>query len=119
MLPVYANVARMPKYLSDVRLDVSTENFYWGSCLIGALADHDYGACIQHVERYQDAVATEGRRLILEYDRRMIQTGDFSLVAEANAALADMAKAQTIATLNKVLLESSQRMKNGYDRADN
>lgn len=119
MLPVYANVARMPKYLSDVSLDVSTENFYWGSRLIGALADHDYGACIQHIERYQDAVAAKGRRLILEYDRRMTEAGDFSLTAEANAALADMAKEETIATLNKVLLESSQRMKNGYDRADN
>jgi dipeptidase len=119
MLPVYANVARMPKYLSDVSLDVSTENFYWGSRLIGALADHDYSACIQHIERYQDAVAAKGRRLILEYDRRMTQAGDFSLTAEANAALADMAKEETIATLNKVLLESSQRMKNGYDRADN
>ena len=64
-------------------------------------------------------MATEGRRLILEYDRRMAETGDFSLTAEANASLADMAKEQTIATLNKVLLESSQRMKNGYDRADN
>ncbi len=119
MLPVYVNVPRMPGYLSDVSLDVSTENFYWGSRLIGALADHDYAACIQHIERYQDAVAAKGRRLILEYDRRMVETGDYTLAIKANDALAAMAKEQTVATLNKVLLESSQSMKNGYDRADN
>jgi len=119
MLPVYVNVPRMPGYLSDVSLDVSTENFYWGSRLIGALADHDYAACIQHIERYQDAVAAKGRRLILEYDRRMVETGDYTLAIKANDALAAMAKEQTVATLNKVLLESSQSMKNGYDRAGN
>ncbi len=119
MLPVYTNVSRMPKYLSDVALDVSTDNFYWGSRLLGALADHSYAACIQHIERYQDAVAGKGRRLILEYDRRMAASGDFSLAAEANEALADMARVQTIDTLNKVLLESSKDMKNGYNRKDN
>ena len=119
MLPVYTNVSRMPKYLSNVALDVSTDNFYWGSRLLGALADHSYAECIQHIERYQDAVATKGRRLILEYDRRMAASGDFSLAAEANEALADMARKQTIDTLNKVLLESSRDMKNGYNRKDN
>ena len=119
MLPVYANVERMPRYLSDVGLDVSTDNFYWGSCLIGALADHTYAACVQHIERYQDAVATMGRRLILEYDRRMAESGDFSLTAQANEALAKMAREQTTDTLNKVLRASAEDMKNGYDRADN
>lgn len=119
ILPVYTNVDRMPKYLSDVGLEVSTDNFYWGSCLIGALADPHYAACIQHVERYQNAVATQGRRLVLEYDRRMAETGDFTLAAEANEKLAGMAREQTISTLNKVLLAASEGMKNGYNLADN
>ena len=119
ILPVYANAGRMPKYLSDVSTDVSTENFYWGSRLIAALADHSYGACIQHIERYQNTVATKGRQLILDYDRRMAQSGDYSLTAEANEKLAEMAREQTIFTLNKVLLEASEHMKNGYSRADN
>ena len=72
MLPVYTNVSRMPRYLSDVTLDTSTENFYWGSRLIDALADHNYNTCIQ-----------------------------------------------TIDTLNKVLLDASTHMKNGYNLADN
>ena len=109
----------MPKYLSDVTLDTSTENFYWGSRLIGALADQHYAACIQMIERYQNAVTVKGRQLIREYDQKIGESGDFSLTAQANEKLCAMAKEQTIDTLNKVLLEASTRMKNGYNRADN
>jgi dipeptidase len=119
MLPVYANVEKMPAYLSDVTLDTSTENFYWGSRLIAALADPNYAAAIQQIERYQSAVAVKGRQLIREYDRRMGESGKFDLMAEANEALCAMAKEQTIATLNKVLLTASEAMKNGYNRKDN
>ena len=118
-LPVYTNVHKMPAYLSNVTLDVSTENFYWPSALIGALADHSYNTCIQHVQRYQAKVMTEGRRIIREYDRKMIESGDFSLTEKANEELCAMAKEQTTATLGKVLHEASVTMKNGYNRADN
>ncbi|MBR3505045.1 MAG: C69 family dipeptidase [Clostridia bacterium] len=118
-LPVYVNVDKMPAYLSDVSLDVSTENFYWGSRLIATLADHNYAASIQQVERYQNAVMTKGRQLVREYDKKMIESGDFSLAAEANDKLCAMAKEQTAAALNKLVLDASQRMKNGYNRADN
>lgn len=119
ILPVYANVDAMPAYLSKVTLDVSTENFYWGSRLIGALADHNYASCVQQIERYQNAVAVKGRQLVREYDCKMIESGDYGLAKEANEALARMAKEQTTATLNKVLLDASEHMKNGYNRADN
>ena len=119
MLPLYTNVSKMPDYVSKVTLDTSTENFYWGSRLIGALTDPNYAACIQNIERYQSAVFVKGRRLLLEYDRKMTESGDFSLTAEANEALCRMAKEQTVDTLNKVLAEASARMKNGYNRADN
>ena len=56
----------MPKYLSDVALDASTENFYWGSRLIGALADHNFNTCMQEIDRYQEAVAVEGRKIVVE-----------------------------------------------------
>ena len=119
MLPVYANASRMPRYLSDVTLDTSTENFYWGSRLIAALADHNYATSIQNIERYQSAVFTKGRQLLREYDRKMAESGDFSLTEEANEKLCAMAKEQTVSTLNKVLLDASEHMKNGYNRADN
>ena len=119
MLPVYTNVSRMPRYLSDVTLDTSTENFYWGSRLIDALADHNYNTCIQNINRYHNAVVTKGRRIIREYDQKMTESGDFSLTGKANEALCSMAKEQTIDTLNKILLDASTHMKNGYNLADN
>ena len=118
-LPVYTAVDHMPAYLSQVTLDTSTENFYWGSRLIDALADAHYAACIQNIERYQYGVAVKGRQIIREYDRKMMGTGDYSLTAEANGKLCAMAKELTTSTLNKVLLTASEKMKNGYDRADN
>ena len=118
-LPVYTNVEKMPKYLSEVSLDVSTENFYWSSRLIAALADHNYATCIQHVERYHNAVLTEGRKLLREYDAKVAAGGEVSLLAEANEKLCAMAKEQTTATLNKIVMDASTHMKNGYNRADN
>ncbi len=119
LLPLYTNVSTVPKYLSGVTTDASTEDFYWSSRLIGALADSCYAACIQHIERYQDAVITKGRQLILEYDKKIRETGDAGLCAEANEKLCAMAKKETVSTLNKVLQEASDRMKNGYQRSDN
>lgn len=119
LLPIYASVPEIPKYLSGVTLDTSTENFYWGSRLIGVLADANYSSCIQFVERYQNAVITKGRQIVREYDEKMTKTGDFALAEEANASLCAMAKEQTTQVLNKILLEASKHMKNGYNRADN
>ena len=119
MLPLYTAVDKLPAYVSEVSCDVSSENFYWGSRLIGALADPHFGACVQLIERYHDAVFVKGRRLLVEYDRKMAESGDFSLTAEANDALCRMAKEETDAALGKVLAAASERMKNGYNRQDN
>lgn len=119
VLPVYTCVDKLPDYLTDVTTDVSTDNFYWGSRLIGALADPHYGSAIVHVERYQNAVMSQARAILSEYDRRIAQTGDASLAAKANDKLCAMACKETIATLNKVLLNASQHMKNGFNRGDN
>ena len=119
MLPVFTNVDRMPAYLSNVTLDASTENFYWGSRLIGALADPWYGSCVQFIDRYHSAVATEGRRIVLEYTKKVAEGSDPKVLTEANEKLAKMAKEETTKTLNSVLREASVHMKNGYNRADN
>ena len=118
-LPVYPNVDRMPDYLSRVELETSTENYYWGSRLIGAMADATYSASIQLIDRYQEAIATKGRRIIREYDRKMAEGGDASLPAEANEKLCAMAKEETGKTLTRVLAEASIAMKNGFRLADN
>ena len=119
VFPVYTNVNEMPAYLSNVTLDVSTENFYWGSRLIGGLADPHFGSAIQHVERYQNAMMNNGYRLLNEYDAKMQETKDYTLTAEANSKLCEMAKKETISCLNKLILNSSEHMKNGYARSDN
>ena len=118
MLPVYPNVRRLPDYLSRVTLDASTENLFWSSRLIGALADKCYGASSQNIERYQDAVAIRGRQLVREYDRKITVSGDFSLAEEANRKLCEMCREETTATLNKVLQTASEQMKNGFSLAD-
>jgi len=119
LVPVYTNTEKLPAFLSGVSLDVSTDNLYWCSRLIGALADHNYPTSIQLIERYQNAVAVRGRRLVREYDRRMAESGDCSLTAEANEALCAMAREETISALGKVLQDASLHMKNGFNRADN
>ena len=118
-LPVYPNVPKLPAYLSQVTMDTSTENFYWGSRLIGALADSAYASSIQLIERYQNAVATRGRQLVLEYDRKVSESDAPGLLEEANQKLCEMAKEETISTLNQVLQQASLKMKNGYNLADN
>ncbi len=118
-LALYANVDKMPAYVSKVSEDVSTDNFYWNSRLINVLADKDFGKSIMHVERYQKAMANEGHRLINEYDAKMVETNDFSLVKEANEELCKMAKKETQKVLNSLTLTASTTMKNGYSRSDN
>ena len=118
-LPLYANTPSLPAYLTKVGLEPSTENFYWASRMIGALADPWFSYCAQDIERYHDAVAVKGRRLIREYDQSMIGSGDFSKTAEADRKLCEMAKEETDTVLGKVLQTASEHMKNGYSLADN
>ena len=117
-LPLYTNVPQMPDYLRKVTLDVSTSNFYWSCRLIGAMADKCFAATFQDIERYQTAVAVQGRRLILEYDHKIAETGDASLAQEANRKLAQMAQEETGKALNIILKTASMQMKNGFQLSD-
>ena len=119
LVPVYTFTAKIPDYLSKVSLDVSTDNFYWGSRLIGALADPHFGSSIQLIERYQMAVPAKAYKLLNEYDEKMKKNKDYSLIDEANEKICEMAKKETIDTLGKVLYNASIHMKCGYSRSDN
>ncbi len=118
-LPLYAYVDSMPKYVSDVKIDCDSNNFYWANRLIGCLADSNFGTAIQHIERYQAAIMNEGTQIINEYDKKFVENSDLELLKEANQKLCDMAKRITTDTLNKVLYNASLHMKNGYSRSDN
>ena len=119
MLPVYPNVPKMPAYLSQVTTDTSTENFYWASRLIGALADPHYAAMRQHIDRYQEAMEARGRQIVLEYDRKIAETGNLRLAEEANEKLCKMAREETTKALNSIVQTASEKMRNGYNLADN
>lgn len=119
VLPFYTNTTKMPKYVSDVTLDVDSNTFYWASRLIGALADANYASSIQNIDRYQNAIASKSRAILNTYDAKMIENNDYSLIDEANEAVCKMAKKEATTTLNKVLLDASSHMKCNYNRADN
>ena len=119
VVPVYTHTSSIPKYLSGTTMEVSTDTFYWNSRLIGALADPNFGTCIQLIERYQMAVPSKGHQLINEYDAKMIKAKDFTMIDEANEKICEMAKAETAKALDKVLHDASVHMKCTYNRADN
>ena len=122
MAPFYADVEETPEYLANTTGTVSTENFYWSSRLIAAMADASYGKSIFHIERYQEYVMAKGHEMIHIYDALLEQETDvkkrLALKAEANRKIADMLKAATLDTLDKVLYELSDQMKNAYSRSD-
>ena len=117
-VPLYPNVPRIPAYFSKIASDVSTENFYWPSRLLGALADPYYSDCIQIIDRYHEKMLVQGRRILLEYDAKMQESCDFALTAEANEEVAKMAKEVTTDALNQITHIASVKMKNGFKMSD-
>ena len=48
LVPFYADVTETPAYMSNTTKEVSTDNFYWSSRMIAAMADASYGKSIFH-----------------------------------------------------------------------
>lgn len=122
MVPFYADIETTPDYLSNTTGEVSTDNFYWSSRMLAAMADASYKKSIFHIERYQEHVLSKGHEIINRYDDMIQNEADtdkhLALKHEANQAVADMLKASTSDTLGKVLYELSNEMKNAYSRSD-
>ena len=122
MLPFYANVDTTPEYLSNTTGDVSTDNFYWASRLLAAMADASYAKSVFHIERYTLSVGAKSNGFINRYDDAQRAEADpaarAALREKANEEIAAMAKAETTDALNKVLFELSSCMKNAYSRSD-
>lgn len=119
VMPLYANVDKMPKYVSDVSLDVSTNNFYWQSRLIGVLADSHFGDAIMDVERYQSASLNEGMKLLNEFDKKYNENKDLKILLEANEKISQEINKLSVNTINRLVFVASTQMKNGYSRKDN
>lgn len=81
-----------------------------------------YSKSIFHIERYQERVMSKGHEYINQYDELLSKESDaekrMQLRQEANEKIADMVKKETQDTLNKVLYELSNQMKNAYSRSD-
>ena len=109
-------------YLSNTTAEVSTHNFYWASRMIAAMADASYKKSVFYIERYQEHVMAKGHALIHQYDEQLAKEKDetkrMQLREEANERVAEMLKKETAATLNQVLYELSNLMKNSYSRSD-
>ena len=113
LVPFYARVTTTPAYLASTNTQVSTESFYWANRLVAALADAAYGACLPHVERYQERLTSRCAGLV-----RACDAADGDLEA-CNAAIADECRRETDDLLGKVLFEASMQMRNGFSRSDN
>ena len=122
LVPFYTNCNTTPTYLSNTTAEVSTDNFYWANRIIAALSDAHYGKCLAHIERYQQAVQSQGHALINDCDKQLSSEANESkrttLCENANEAIALMLKKETQSVLDNVLYESSCLMKNAYARSD-
>ena len=128
MVPFYTNVDEVPEYLANTSVEVSTDNFYWTSRMIAAMADASYAKSVFHIERYDEKVMSKAHEIIYRYDDLLGVDRDVQIDAvsklgqelrqQANQEMADMAMHAASDTLGKVLYELSNQMKNSYSRSD-
>ena len=122
LVPFYAAVDETPEYLANTTKEVSTENFYWSARMIAAMADASFAKSAIHIERYQNAVEAKGHALLNKYDKEAAKVTDPAesrrLLEEANREIAKMLKEETGNTLDHVLFELSNSMKNAFSRSD-
>lgn len=120
MVPLFAHMNTAPEYLANTTKDVSTDNFYWASRLIGALADASYGNSITEIDRYQLAVEAKGNAIVKKYEKLIEDAQDKDeAIQSANKKIVEMLKQETNKVLNKVLYIRSLGMKNAFNRSDN
>ena len=122
MIPFYPHVDSVPEYLSNTTDKVSTDNFYWTSRLIAAMADASFKQSRNLIERYQNKVAAKAHEIIHQTDalleKEETEQRKKEIRTQANQAIADMVKEAADETLGKVLFELSSIMKNAYARSD-
>lgn len=122
MAPFYADIDETPDYFANTTGEVSTENFYWSSRMIAAMADASYKKSVFHIERYQEHVMAKAHQILNHSDDELAKESDaakrMEIKREANQEIAQMVKKETSDTLAKVLYELSNQMKNSYARSD-
>lgn len=125
LVPLYTNVDQVPEYLANTTAQVTTENFYWASRIIAALADAHFSDTIADIERYQQRTIASGHAHVKQTDSSLedtdnIGTGDAPVIlAEANQVITDTIRSATDSLLDKVLFIASNGMRNSFSRSDN
>lgn len=125
--PVYTDVDKLPKYLSETSDKVSTEYMYWTSRLIAALTNADYNSAVISDDRYRRSVLNDSRKLLCEYDskvKELLESGSdetamTKLLEEANDKIVAMVRTQSDKALGNILKGASEHMKTRYHRGDN
>lgn len=132
MVPFYANVRNTPKYLGATTNRVTTETHYWHNRIIAALADAHFHEVNHLIQRYQQAVVSKARAIVMATDAAVIkllspQRGDGEVVEnpqvqamleEANERISDLLQRETDDLLDKVLYEVSMHMHNAFSLDD-
>lgn len=122
MIPLYPQVSKMPDYIANTTSKVTTENFYWMSRMIAAMADASYKRSHNTIERYQNKVAAKAYEIVHRTDETLKKITDPSRRQEiceaANEDICAMVKECAQDTLDKVLFALSEQMKNAYARSD-
>ena len=76
LAPFYTDIDTTPGYLFGTTGKVSTENFYWMSRMIAAMADASYSKSVFHIERYQEKVAAKSHEILNRYDTLLEQENE-------------------------------------------
>ena len=122
MIPFYPQVSQMPAYVANTTAEVTTENFYWTSRMIAAMADASYKQSRNLIERYQNKVAAKAHEIVYKTDEKLKEITDPSqrqaICEAANEEICAMARECAQDTLGKVLFALSEQMKNAYARSD-
>ena len=122
LVPLYANVERMPEYLENTTERVTSESFYWANRIIAALADARFHDNSAHIERYQEKIGGMAHRLLRETDaavEKLPRDEVSAALAEANDRMAADLKRETDDLLGRVLFTTSLAMKNAFAMSDN
>ncbi len=125
LVPLYTNVERIPAYLEDTTGRVTTENFYWASRILAALADAHFSDTAPEIERYQQASVAAALGIVRATDAGIAALGGDadegevrSRLEAANERIADMVRTETEKVLDRVLFVASNGMRNRFSRSD-
>lgn len=124
LVPFYTNVDAIPDYLGDTTARVTSENFYWQSRIIAALADAHFNSAAPDIERYQEDAVAAGYAVVAKTDKLIAEknlteeSAVKRVLEDANTEIAQRVRKLTDDLLGKILFIASEGMHNKFSRSD-